>query len=71
MEQYTATLGGSSWSRGPVETFRTITEAREWAESYGNTADWCTIERGTKLVAYHRRDTNGDGMSWYKACTGE
>ncbi len=65
---YSAEIGGSSWSRGPVVTFRTILEAREWAESYGTTADWCAISDAKgRAVAAHRRDPNGNGMRWYRA----
>jgi hypothetical protein len=67
--KYIAVIGGASWSRGPELPCATITEARKLAESYGNMADYCRIERATdrKTVAFHRRDTNGNGMRWYKA----
>ena len=65
---YTAEISGSSWSVGPTADFQTITAARKWAESYGNTADQCVIhDRKGELVAVHCRDQNGDGMRWYKA----
>lgn len=54
---YTAEIGGSSWSAGPVQQFATIREARAWAEAYGSTADYCVVTdaRGRR-VAEHRRD---------------
>lgn len=65
---YTAELYGSSWSRGPVDDFDTITEARRWAESFGTTADRCVIAtRSGRVVAEHVRDTNGDGTRWFRA----
>lgn len=66
--KYRAKLSGHSWSIGPQSYFDTIAEARRWAESYGNTADSCEItnKRG-KTVASHRRSTENDGMSWFRA----
>ena len=71
---YTAEMGGSSYPKGPKAKFATVKEARAWAESHGDTADWCNIYKpsrsrgqGLKLVASHRRDPNGDGMSWYRS----
>jgi len=65
---YTARIGGSSWSRGPTDEFATIRECRQYAESYGTTADYCSIydAKGCK-VAEHRRDSNGDGTNWFRA----
>jgi hypothetical protein len=65
---YTARIGGHSWSRGPEAEFGTIRECRAFAESYGSTADYCTIEdHKGRAVASHRRDTSGDGMRWFRA----
>ena len=65
---YTAAIGGSGWSRGPRAEFRTIREAREFAEGYGTTADWCRIEdHAGREVASHRRDSSGDGSRWFRA----
>ena len=67
-KKYIAYLGGSSWAKGPVSEFDTITECRNWAESYGNTADHCNVyTQSGKQVASHRRDNNGNGMDWFKA----
>jgi hypothetical protein len=65
---YIAEIGGPSWSSGPRTECATIREARAWAESYGTTADWCTItDAKGRAVASHRRDPNGDGTRWYRA----
>lgn len=65
---YTAEIGGHSWSHGPQNEFATIRECRNWAESYGTTADWCVIyDRAGRKVAEHRRDTSGSGMRWFRA----
>ena len=65
---YTAEIFGSSWSQGPVAKFPTITAAREWAEEYCTTADSCTItDAKGRIVATHRRDTNGSGTRWFKS----
>ena len=57
---YIAEIGGSMISRGVVVQCATIREARQWAESYGDLADWCTIKnkRGD-VVARHCRDRSG------------
>lgn len=57
--KYTAEIFGSSWTRGPTAEFATVTEARQWAESYGNTADSCTISFNDRAIAWHRRDSDG------------
>lgn len=50
-----------------------ITEARRYAESFGSTARRCEIllANATLLkftvIAAHVRDTNGDGLRWFKA----
>lgn len=80
MTRYLARLSGSSWAIGPEAEFDTIAEARRWAESYGTTADQCSIidlrrwspradhpARRHPIVAVHRRDPNGDGRRWYRA----
>jgi len=47
--------------------FQTLTEARQWAESYGTTANSCHVyARSGRLVAAYHRDPNGDGTRWYK-----
>ena len=55
---------GSGWLQGPVAEFDTITAGRQWAESFGSTADTAVIRRGTKVVGYHYRDVTGSGLSW-------
>lgn len=51
----------------------TITAARAAAEEYGSTATSCSILKTNvrggayKQVARHVRDTNGDGLRWFKA----
>ena len=65
--KYTAEIFGSSWSQGPICEFPTISEARKWAESYGTTADWCSIRLAGREIASHRRDSNGDGTRWFRA----
>lgn len=66
---YTAKLGGNSWSRGPEDEFTTIREARQWAEGYGCTADWCSIyNAGGALIAEHLRDTSSN--RWFRAEVG-
>ena len=78
--RYRALLSGSSWREGPAAEFRTIREAREWAESYGAMADECAIidqhrwvpradhpRREHPVVAVHRRDRDGGGTRWYRA----
>lgn len=68
MTKYTAEIGGSSWSKGPVLEFDSITDARKWAEEFGTTADWCRItDSKGREIASHRRDTSGDGMKWFEA----
>ena len=65
---YTASIGGHSWSRGPEAEFRTVRECRAYAESYGTTADYCTItDNKGRVVASHRRDTSGSGCNWFRA----
>lgn len=66
--KYTAEIFGSGWKQGPICEFDTITEARHWAESYGTTADSCTIyDRNGRPVAEHRRDTSDNGSRWYRS----
>ena len=63
---YIAEIGGDTISWGPVAQFATIREARVWAESYGATADWCSIKnRHGDVVASHRR--NRSRHRWYRA----
>lgn len=69
MKTYVAEIFGSSWSKGPQSPFKTITEARKWAESFGTGADICYIKSNSgNLVAVHRRDQSGEGTRWFKAC---
>ena len=61
---YKASIGGSSWSRGPEAEFATMREARAWAEEYGSTADYCIItDKSGCVVGSHRR-VNG---RWFRA----
>ncbi len=65
---YTAQMGGSTWHIGPRAEFRTIKECRRYAESFGTTADYCTItNRKGEVVGRQRRDADGDGTRWYRA----
>lgn len=64
---YTAQITGAPWKHGPSAEFSTITAALTWAESYGTTADRCTIYRSGEIVAVHMRDTSGAGDRWFKA----
>jgi hypothetical protein len=51
----------------PIQ-FPSIRECRAYAESYGDTADWCEISDAQgRVVASHRRDKNSDGMRWFRA----
>ena len=62
---YTAELFGPSWA-GNVQTFRTIREARAWAEEYGDTVDRCCIiaSNGTMVAEYRRAASSG---GWFRA----
>jgi len=61
---YTAVIGGSAWENGPRDEFRTITDARAWAKSFGTSADWCNIiDPKGRVVAKQMRD----GNRWIKA----
>lgn len=57
----------------PSLEFGTITAARRYAEGYGSTARRCEIALANKsltkftVIAAHVRDTNGDGLRWFKA----
>jgi hypothetical protein len=64
-------VGGSSWSNGPeTDEVGSISEGRNFIESYGNTADWGTVtEEDTGRTVVFRRDPNGDGTLWYEAET--
>lgn len=64
---YTAEIGGSSWAKGPITEHDTIRQARAWAESYGSTADWCSIHDAKgRVVARHQRNPNAPG-GWFRA----
>ena len=66
--RYRAELSGSSWRQGPAAEFDTVREARQWAESYGTTADSCTIRDAKgREVGLHCRDISGNGMRWFRA----
>ena len=67
--KYRARLYDSTGYQCNFEDFRTITEAREWAESYGGTAKECEIFRlkDGMIVARHCRSSEGDNTKWYKA----
>ena len=68
---YTATISGSSWSRGPVAQFASIDECRDWAEEYGTTADRCTVtDHDGDIVALFMRNPNGNGTEWFEADPG-
>jgi hypothetical protein len=59
---------------GPAADFATITAAREWAESLGDTAAQVAIYRvntrgriiNERAAALHVRDTAGNGRRWFK-----
>ena len=72
-ERYEAHVGGGSWHQGPRGFFNTIKAAREWAESYGTTADWCEIKsRSGRVVAKHCRDTNSVRQGdWFRVTVGD
>ena len=60
---YHAEIGGHSWSRGPRATFGSIAECGEWAEEYGDTADWCRVTNADgQERATFRRGPEG----WYR-----
>jgi hypothetical protein len=54
-----------------TRSFGTITDARAWAESFGDVVAGVLIHdaRG-RLVAHHRRSVEGDGSTWYAAQVG-
>jgi hypothetical protein len=65
---YTAELHGPHLPEAPRAIFRTILEGRQWAESFGTTADWCDIYDATgRLTGKHQRDPSGNGTGWYRA----
>ncbi len=65
---FAAYMHGSSMSRSPKAEFNRIRDAREWAESYGTTADSCTLDGANGVaVGRHMRDRNGDGTRWFRA----
>lgn len=65
---YVAEVGGHSWSRNPRAEFETVRECRDWAESYGGTADYCSIyDANSVLVGRHRCDPSGRGQRWFRA----
>ena len=61
----------ATMDNGDTVTVDTIAEARKWAASHGKTANRCTIYSGLRVVAQHRRSTEGDGSRWYKAYVGQ
>ncbi len=69
---------GRAWRAGPQrdrpfcfahdpERAEEAAAARRWAESFGTTADRCTITDRGRIVAEHVRDTAGDGARWYRS----
>ncbi len=64
---YVAELGGGGREQPLVAHFRTIAEARAWAQSHGVSADWCLIRSGGRIVGRHLRDLTGDGRRWFRA----
>ena len=71
MKKYQAVLTGPSIRKDIRAEFNSITECRKWAESYGTTADACSIWtnsiKNPRNIAWHRRSTEGNGMSWFRA----
>lgn len=63
MTRYIARMAGPSWARGPEVEVATITEARLWAEEFGDTADECHIIRPRWLLWGHP-DARGTG-DWH------
>ena len=61
---------------GAEARFWTITEARQWAKDFGDTATRVCIYRlktdgslaDARPVALSVRDTSGSGRRWFKAC---
>lgn len=46
-----ACLSGPSWATGPRTEVESVAAAKEFAESYGNTASLCNVYQDDKLVA--------------------
>ena len=70
MSRYYAYIESPSWRVGPYRGCATLTEARQWAESFGTTADSCFVYRGrygASIAALFRRDPEGNGERWYRA----
>jgi len=65
---YKAEVGGASVRVRCVE-FRTVRECREFAESFGSTADWCNIYdwKGRKVGEHRRTLANAPADRWYRA----
>jgi len=63
---YIAELGGSSLAQPQTARFRTVGEAREWAQGHGVAADWCLVRNAGRIVARHQRDISGDGVRWFR-----
>lgn len=65
--KYTASISGQTISPAPDYHFDTITEARKWAESYGTSADRCSVcDKSGREVARHMR--LGQSDKWFNAC---
>lgn len=63
---YNAEVGGPA---GRVLcAFRTVGECREWATSFGTTADWCVIRdwKGRKVGEHRRTLANAPADRWYR-----
>jgi hypothetical protein len=63
---YVAELGTRDSSATETANFNTIADARAWAQRHGRAADWCVIRCGGREVARHERDTQGDGLRWFR-----
>lgn len=64
--RYKAFVGGASIAREISAVFSTISAAREWAESFGDTADWCDIRTllGHTVARHQRNPSSG---RWFRA----
>lgn len=61
---YVAEIYGSSWNLGPTATFSRMKDAREWASSYGDTAQGCLVSDKKGRAVAHYRQTKGN---WWRA----
>lgn len=65
--RYRAEVSGHSLGASHNALFRTITGARKWAESFGSTADNCSIFAKYGNIAVARHVRNPETGRWYKA----